>query len=303
MCLLTNGSFSFLDLDPQRLTTTPSLSFSPINSPKERDLDGVEDGWFVTLGSGNDLALGGFHGDGAFALTVHVQQLAQVETRAFQDLDFVDEDIVKWVDGLASLLDVLSDGVGNELVDSLLQVGRAHFLRDDLHHFAANVLDLLRLGVRGLLDLVLPLLGESNAGDTKRVGVAGFDVHASFDHRLPFLHHRSGLVGGERHSVEVGEAVTPLDVFADKTELAEGNLVVLQIGQGNFVDASFQTVRGDAGTRGLVDGGFADAPGVEHDWGSDVVPFLAGERVDDLLLLTLLPALRQTLVLTNCHFF
>ena len=56
-------------------------------------------------------------------------------------------------------------------------------------------------------------------------------------------------------------------------------------------------------TGGLVDGGLADASGVEHDGGSDVVPFLAGERVDDLLLLALLAALRQTLVLSNCHFF
>jgi len=280
---------------------TTSLSIS-IKFPGDEGLDRVEDRWLVTLGSGNDLALGGFHGDGAFALAVHVQQLAQIETRAFQNLDFLDEDIVKRVDGLASLLDVFADGVGNELVDGLLQVGRAHFLRDDLHHFAANVLDLLRLGVGGLLDLVLPLLGESDAGETERVGVARLDIHASFDHRLPFLHHRSGLVGGEVHSVEVGEAVTPLNILADETELAEGNLVVLKISQGNFIDASFQTVGGDAGTRGLVDGGLADAPGVEHDGGSDVVPFLAGERVDDLLLLALLAALRQTLVLSNCHF-
>jgi len=265
-------------------------------------LDGVEDGWFVAFGPGNDFALGGFHGNGAFALAVHVQQLAQVETRTLQNLDFVDEDVVERVDGMASFLDVLANGVGDQLVDSLLEVGRANFLGDDFHHLTTDVLDLLRLRVRSLLDLVLPFLGETDAEEAQCVCIAGFHIDAGFDHRLPFLDHRSGLVGGQRHSVEVGQAVASLNVLADETEFAEGNFVVLQIGQRNFVNAPFQTVRRDAGTGGLVDGGLADASGVKHDGGSDVVPFLAGERVDDLLLLALLTALRQTLVLSNCHF-
>ena len=49
-------------------------------------LDGFENGRFVAFGAGDDLPLGGFHGDGAFALTVHVQQLAQVEAGALQNL-------------------------------------------------------------------------------------------------------------------------------------------------------------------------------------------------------------------------
>ena len=50
-------------------------------------------------------------------------------------------------------------------------------------------LDLLRLGIGSLLDLVLSLFGETNAGETQRVTVARLHVHASLDHRLPFLHH------------------------------------------------------------------------------------------------------------------
>jgi len=234
---------------------------------------------------------------------VHVQQLAQVETRTLQNLDFVDEDVVERVDGMASFLDVLADGVGDQLVDGLLEVGRANFLGDDVDHLATDVLDLLRLRVRSLLDLVLPFLGESDAGEAQRVSVAGFHIDAGYDHGLPFLDHGSSLVGGQRHSVKVGQAVASLDVLADETEFAESNFVVLQIGERNFVHASLQTVRRDAGSGGLVDGGLTDASGVEHDRGSDVVPLLAGERVDDLLLLALLAALRQTLVLSNCHFF
>ena len=48
--------------------------------------------------------------------------------------------------------------------------------------------------------------------------------------------------------MEVGEAVAPLDVLADEAELAEGNFVVLKIGQRNLVDATLQTVGSDAGT-------------------------------------------------------
>jgi len=265
-------------------------------------LNGIEDGGLVTLRTGHDLALGGLHGNSALAFAVHVQELAQIETRTLQDLDFVDEDVVEGIDGLAGLLDVLADRVGNQLIDGLLQVGRAHLLGDDVHHLAADVLDLLRLGVRSLLDLILSLLSEANAEKSERVSVARFHIDTSLDHRLPLLDHGTGLVRGEVHAVEVGEAVASLNIFADEPELAEGDLVVLKVGERHFVDTSLQTVRRDTGTCGLVDRGLADAPGVEHDGGADIVPFLTGERVDDLLLLTLLSSLRQTLVLSNCHF-
>jgi len=265
-------------------------------------LNGIEDGGLVTLRTGHDLALGGLHGNCALAFAVHVQELAQIETRTLQDLDFVDEDVVEGIDGLAGLLDVLADRVGNQLVDGFLQVGRSHLLGDDVHHLAADVLDLLRLSIRGLLDLVLPFLGETDAEKAQRVGVAGFYVDAGFDHGLPLLDHGPLLVRGEVHAVEVGQAVAPLDILADEAKFAEGDFVVLKIGQRDLVDATLQTVGGDAGSRGLVDGRLADSPGVEHDGGPDVVPLLARERVDDLLLLTLLSSLGETLVLANCHF-
>merc|ERR1712168_1749540 len=217
-------------------------------------LDGVKDGGLVTLGPGDDFSLSGLHGNCAFALAVHVEQLAEIETGALQDLDFVDEDIVERVDGLASLLDVFSDGVRDQLVDSFLQVGRTNLFGDDLHHLTANVLDLLRLGIRSLLDLVLPFFGEANAEEAQSVTVARLHVHASLDHRLPFLHHRSGFIGGEVHSVEVGEAITPLNILADETEFVESDFVILQISQRHLVNAALQTVRCDASSRSLVDG-------------------------------------------------
>merc|ERR1712136_335404 len=121
-------------------------------------LDRVEDGGLVTLRPGDDLTLSGLHSNCAFALAVHVKQLTEVETGTLQDLDFVDEDIVEWIDGLTGLFDVFADGVGDQLVDGFLQVGRTNLLGDDLHHLTADVLDLLRLGIGSLLDLVLSVV-------------------------------------------------------------------------------------------------------------------------------------------------
>jgi hypothetical protein len=47
--------------------------------------------------------------------------------------------------------------------------------------------------------------------------------------------------------VEVGEAVFSLYVFANEAELAEGDFVVLKVGQGDFVDATLETEKDDVG--------------------------------------------------------
>lgn len=54
------------------------------------------------------------------------------------------------------------------------------------------------------------------------------------------------------------------------------------------------------GTGGSSDKGLANSSVLEHSWGLDLVPFLLGEGIDDLLLVTL-SALGQSLVLTNRH--
>ena len=49
------------------------------------------------------------------------------------------------------------------------------------------------------------------------------------------------------------------------------------------------------GTLGAVDEGLADIADLEHGGGLDVIPVLAGEGIDDLLLGTLLATDLQTL--------
>ena len=42
------------------------------------------------------------------------------------------------------------------------------------------------------------------------VAISGLDVAVGLDQRLPLLHHGPQLVGGQAHTVEVGQAVLAL---------------------------------------------------------------------------------------------
>ena len=101
------------------------------------------------------------------------------------------------------------------------------------------------LGIAGLLDLVRPLLCEPNAEHSEQVTVCGPDIDVGLDQRLPFLHHRPQLVGGQVHAVEVGQDVAALDLLSDQFELAECDLVILEIGERDLEDPALQTVRGN----------------------------------------------------------
>lgn len=57
---------------------------------------------------------------------------------------------MQWIDSVARLLDILSDGVGQQLVDDLLQVRCGDVAGDDVCHLLANGLDLRGLGVASL---------------------------------------------------------------------------------------------------------------------------------------------------------
>lgn len=63
---------------------------------------------------------------------------------------------------------------------------------------------------------------------------------------LPFLDHGAHLVTGQVHAVEVGETVLALNVLGDELELAEGHLVVLQVGKAHLVHSALETIRGDS---------------------------------------------------------
>lgn len=255
-------------------------------------LNGGLDWWFVSFWSLDWDTFGGGSGGGWFcrlsAISVEFQQLRQIETRLLQHLHleregdgsvpqhfhfknsptyFTDVNIVQWVDSVARLLDILGDGVGQQLVDDFLQVRGRHVANDDVGHLLADGLDLRGLSVAGFAMGRSVLLGESKAENAQSVTVGGLDIDMAFDQCLPFLNHRSKtrvnvrrarievrstnknylpqFVCGKIHSVEVGEDIASLHVFGDELELAErafGVVIVLQVGQRNFKHATLESI-------------------------------------------------------------
>merc|ERR1711928_93911 len=97
--------------------------------------------------------------------------------------------IMKGIDTLASLFNILADRVRNKLVDDLFQVNSANFSGDDVNHLLADGLALSVLGIACFPLRVLILVGESNAENPQEVTITGLDINASFNQRLPFLDH------------------------------------------------------------------------------------------------------------------
>ena len=133
--------------------------------------------------------------DDLTGFAVHLQQLRHVELGLLEDLDFTHMNLMKGVGGRSSFGDVGSDRVrekfGNNLSDirSLdLQNKFKIFVRmsqviasktfyiyltsHNVHHLLSNDSDLGGLCVGCLFDLVLSLLGESDAEKSELVSVS-----------------------------------------------------------------------------------------------------------------------------------
>jgi len=235
-------------------------------------------------------------------LAVKFGQSVKVELRLLDYLDLANMAILDGVDWLSCLDDIGGDTVWQKLFDELWDVAVADLSRDDFGHLFADLLDLLRLSVGGLFDLLLSLLlGESDDEHSDVVVVGGFGVDVALDHGLPFLDHRAHLVARERHTVEVEDAVLALHVLAHELELAESGAVLVQVGLVAVEDSALETVGGDLVTDGSGDKSLSDLSDLEHSWRLDVIPVLLGEWVDDLLLTSLFGSLRETFILANGH--
>lgn len=76
------------------------------------------------------------------------------------------------------------NGQSLQLIDNFLQVIGLHLPGHDFHHFLADLPDLLVLGIGGLADLVVALLGEAHTEEAQQVPIRGFDIHVGFNHCL-----------------------------------------------------------------------------------------------------------------------
>jgi hypothetical protein len=254
--------------------------------------------------------------------TVKSEERLNIELGALEDLDLADVDVLQGEDTLASLLntvtnDILGNGRrrGDELGNELLEIARSGFLGHDLEHLLADLTDLGRLSIGGLLDLVAATSSEGNDEKTDKVTVGGLDINESLQERLPLLDEGTELIRGEVHSVEVGEAVLALNFINSQLDLAESTILILgKIAERDFDNTTLKVVVGVllmkgerkkkvfillleerwaskkvkkknfnvilTETLGTVDKSLTDLTNIEHGRSLDVIPVLAGEGVN-----------------------
>ena len=193
------------------------------------------------------------------ALTMQTQQRTQIELWCLQQLYLPDMYVLERVDALCRLFNLATDQLWDQLLCQLRQCAACSLLLDDLGHLLADGTDLRRGGVRGLLDLVRAALGEGDREESEEVIIGCLDGDVGFDQSLPLADEGTELIGGEVEAVEVGQAVLSLDFVDAELDLAEGVvLVLLEIGQRHFEDATFEGVVGVLETGGSVYEGLAD---------------------------------------------
>mmetsp|Transcript_3708 Transcript_3708/g.3806 ORF Transcript_3708/g.3806 Transcript_3708/m.3806 type:complete len:223 (-) Transcript_3708:129-797(-) len=194
---------------------------------------GASDGCALTVG-----------GDTA-GIAVDLEEAGHVELRLLEDLDLPDVDVVHWVNLLARVLDLLGNGVRDELHDQLLEGAVACLPIDDIHHLCPNRPFLCALRVRCLADLEFGLLRETNDEDPENVAIGGLDVSETFDQRLPLLDQALELVSCEVHPVEVGEQVLAINVLHFQLDLAVERLIVLEVVEAHLVDPALEAISGE----------------------------------------------------------
>ena len=168
-------------------------------------------------------------------------------------------DVLEWVDATSGLLNLTPNNLRNEFGGELSKVAASSLTLDDLNHLPTNRTDLGRLSVGSLLDLVWSPLGEGNGEQAEEVVVSGLDGDIGLDQRLPFSDERSELVRCEVETVEVGQAVLPLNLIHPQLDLTESVvLILLQIGQRNLENTTLQSIVGVLQTSGAVDKGLSN---------------------------------------------
>jgi hypothetical protein len=181
--------------------------------------------------------------------------------------------LTEGVDALGSLLDLTTDRLGDELLDELLEVRALSLAAHDLGHLGADLTELRRLSVGGLLDLVAVALGEADSEEAEDVTVSGLDVNRGLNERLPLADERAELVGGEVHAVERGQAVLARNILNAELDLAERLLlVVVEVGERELKDTALERVVGVLETLGAVDKSLAGVAVLKERRGLDVVP-------------------------------
>lgn len=216
-------------------------------------------------------------------LAVESEKSTKVELGLLEELELADVDllcvslehldprfpsityVLEGVDALGSLLNLAANDLGDELLGELSKGARAGLTGHDLGHLLADLPDLGRSGVGGLLDLVGSSLGEGDGEEADEVVIGGLDDDVGLDEGLPLADERAELVRGEVEAVEVGQAVLALDLVDTELDLAESVvLILLEVREGDLEYPALQRIVGVLETGGTVDEGLADTAGGEN---------------------------------------
>ena len=153
--------------------------------------------------------------------------------------------ILQRIDALGSLFNFTSDDLRDEFRCELGERASNSFALHDISHLLSDGANLRRAGICGFLDLVWTSLRKCDGKQTNEVIISRLHSDVSLNERLPLAHEGSQLVGSEVQSMEVGQAVFPLNLVHAKLDLAESVFfVALKIGERDFEDAAFESVIG-----------------------------------------------------------
>lgn len=160
---------------------------------------------------------------------------------------------------MASLLDLSSNDLRNQLAGQLAECAACRLPLNNLSHLLSDRSDLRAGSVCGLLDLVRSSLGERNGEESEKVIICGLNCDVGFDESLPLANEGAKFIGGEIKAMEVSQAVLALNFIHAELDLPEGVVFVgLKVGERNFEDTTFEGVVGVFDTSCAVHEGFAD---------------------------------------------
>jgi len=229
---------------------------------------------------------------------VPLHQGSNIKLRLLDNLNLADVTVLNWEDTGHLALNLLSSGSSNEGLDKCLKVTLSRKCSHGVDHLGTDGTDLGRLGVTGLLELIILLLGEGDAEQSDNVSVRGTRINICLKNRLLLLDQGAKLVACHVHTVEVKKAVKSLNVLDAKLYLAVAHgLVVVQVSEGDLDDTSLKSIGSNFCSLGLCDDGLSALLLGEDGWSNELVPFFLEERVNCLFLSALL-GLRKPLVLS-----
>ena len=169
------------------------------------------------------------------------------------------------IDPSSCLLNFTPNNLRDELLSQLRQGAARGFTLNDLNHLLADSADLRRLGICGLLDLVLPLLGKTDGEQAEKVVISGLDGDVGLNQGLPFADERTEFVRSEVEPVEVCETALSLYLIYSELDLAEGVLLILlEIGKRNLENTALEGVVGVLETSGTVYKGLSNTAYPRH---------------------------------------